>query len=217
MSNKFSILSLLVLLWVLLFINQVFGEEYEEGMHYKVLPIPVQLLKTEGINVVEIFHYRCGYCFRFQPELNKWRETLPEYVNFGRFPAAYRGDKLLFSLSKAYYTAKKLGKLNDLHGRLFDATLFRKPKIKSEESIAAVFGEADVTREEFNNIFYSDEINEMAEKSVNLLEILAISGTPRMVVNGKYLISGASAGGKNEMMFDVVEFLIEKERKKEGK
>lgn len=211
--NKFlNSLSIVFLLLSVNLVNFAIGAEHKEGVHYKVLPIPVQLLKTGDIEVVEIFHYRCGHCSRFFPKVDEWKKTLPEGVTFGRFPAAYRGDKLLFRLSKAYYTAEKMGKLDKLHRLLFDAALFRKPRLKSEQSIAAVFGEVGVNQEEFNRVFHSDEITEVAQKSVSLLEIIAITGTPVMVVNGKYLVSGKLAGGKNEMMFDVVDFLVEKEK-----
>lgn len=213
MNKLLSGFPVVLFLWCVTSVNFAIGAEYEEGVHYKVLPIPVQLLRTDDIEVVEIFHYRCGHCFRFFPKVDEWRKTLPKDVVFGRFPAAYRGDKLLFRLSKAYYTAKKLDKLDELHKLLFEAMLFRKPRLKSEQSISAIFGEVGINQEEFNLAFHADEITEIVERSVNLLEIVAITGTPAMVVNGKYLVSGTSAGGKNEMMFDVVEFLVEKERK----
>ena len=38
-----------------------------------------------------------------------------------------------------------------------------------------------------------------------------ISGTPELVVNGKYRVSGREAGGQTEML-QVVDFLINKER-----
>jgi thiol:disulfide interchange protein DsbA len=38
-----------------------------------------------------------------------------------------------------------------------------------------------------------------------------ITGVPAMVVNGKYRVSAASAGGHKEML-EVVDYLVERER-----
>ena len=40
----------------------------------------------------------------------------------------------------------------------------------------------------------------------------AISGVPAIIVNGKYLVNASSAGGE-ENVFDVVNYLVEQERK----
>ncbi|MDP2379235.1 MAG: thiol:disulfide interchange protein DsbA/DsbL, partial [Pseudohongiella sp.] len=40
---------------------------YVAGTHYEELPAPVRTNNPDKIEILEVFWYGCGHCFRFQP------------------------------------------------------------------------------------------------------------------------------------------------------
>jgi thiol:disulfide interchange protein DsbA len=53
-------------------------------------------------------------------------------------------------------------------------------------------------------------VNSRVSMAQKITQMSQLQGTPSLVVNGKYLISGQMAGG-NERMFTVAEWLIRNE------
>ena len=191
--------------------SQASDLEFQEGVHYFLLPEPLPTVNTGRIEVVEVFQYRCSHCFRFNSKATAWRQKLADDVVYVHLPATWRSG--LVRLAKAYYTAKGLNQLEKLHPALFDATFVHRKVLTTDQAVADVFSEAGVDPGEFSRVFYSEEVNDQVEKAeAQIKAYKVISRTPRMIVNGKYWVSGKSAGGKNELMLDVVDFLIEKER-----
>ena len=68
-----------------------------------------------------------------------------------------------------------------------------------------------VEQEKFSKIFNSGTIAMAADFAEKKQEKYRLRGTPEIVVNGKYRISGRSAGSQTEML-QVASFLIDKER-----
>ena len=205
-----------LVMFFILFMCTTYGladdAKYQEGVHYFLLPESAMGVEDPSrIEIVDVFQYKCGYCFNFYTHTLKWRESMLGDVDYKRIPATWR--KNLQLPAKAYFTAKELNKLKILHPALFNAMLIDNKKLDSEEEIYTIFSKAGVSKSDFNRVFHSDKIENHIKEATNRLKSYKdISATPRLIVNGKYWISGKSAGGKNELMIDVANFLIEKER-----
>jgi thiol:disulfide interchange protein DsbA len=83
--------------------------------------------------------------------------------------------------------------------------------LKSEEEIADLFIYHGVEQEKFFKIFNSGTIEMAVDIAEKKQEKYRLRGTPEIVINGKYRISGRSAGSQSDML-KVASFLIEKER-----
>lgn len=185
--------------------------KYQEGVHYFLLPDPAVNTESDRIEVVDVFQYKCGYCLNFYSYTMKWQKSLADDVDYKRIPATWRKNLLL--PAKAYFTAKKFHKLNVLHPALFKAMLIDNKMLNSEEEIYGYFSDAGVKKMDFYEVFRSEEIANHVEETTNRLKSYKeINATPRLIINGRYWISGKSAGGRNELMLDIADFLIEKER-----
>ena len=81
---------------------------YEEGTHYVLLEIPIQTRDSSVVEVTEYFSYGCPHCYRFEPLVSRWKQSLSEDVDFNRSPAVWSvtGYELY---ARTYYTAKALG------------------------------------------------------------------------------------------------------------
>src|SRR5690242_19556358 len=76
---------------------------------------------TEGggkVEVIEFFWYGCPHCYSLEPAVNAWAKNLPKDVVFKRVPAAVGG---WVDLARMFYTLEAMGKLDELHAKVFDA------------------------------------------------------------------------------------------------
>ena len=73
------------------------------------------------------------------------------------------------------------------------------------------FLENGVDKREFKKIYQSDEVDTKIKQAYVMGQRYKITGVPAIIVNGKYMVSGSSAGSF-ENVTKVVNLLIEKER-----
>ena len=92
---------------------------YVEGTHY--FPTAQKLATSDDnvIEVVEMFSYTCPHCFRLEPAIDEWKQSLPDNVTFTKVPAIFRDSWL--ELAKVYYAAEATGDLELLHPKQMDS------------------------------------------------------------------------------------------------
>lgn len=183
--------------------------KFEEGKHYIVLPRAVRTADPTRIEVTEVFRYSCPVCFEFTGKVNQWVKTLADDVAFIRNPTT-AGFRQFEPHVRAYYTAQALGLTEQLHHKLFAAYQQQK-KLKNQREIGDVFVAAGVDRDKFDKVFNSFGAISQSKQADSRSKGYRISGTPCIVVNGKYRIGVGTAGGQQKML-EVAKFLIEKER-----
>jgi protein dithiol oxidoreductase (disulfide-forming) len=184
--------------------NQAFAED---GYNRISPPQPTQT--GDKIEVVEIFWYACPHCYDFEPYIHEWLQNKPDDVEFRLMPGIFR--KSWIPHAKAFYTAEKLGVLDKIHGPLFKALHREKKKIHDEKSLRKFFVKQGVDKAEFTKIYNSEEIDTKAKQAFVMGQRYKVTGTPAMIVNGKYMISGSTAGSF-ENVLKVVDNLVDKER-----
>lgn len=189
------------------------GKTFIEGTHYDVINPPVRAVSPDTIEVAEFFWYGCSHCYSFEPMLEQWKKNRPEDVSFRGIPAVWRDVMVLHA--KAYYAAEALGVLDTMHPVIFQAMNVDRKPLSSEADIRALFVANGVSGDDFDKAFNSFGINSQVEQGIAVGKAAKITGTPALMVNGKYHVSGRKAGSQAEML-EVVNFLIEKERAAAG-
>ncbi|MBQ0721335.1 MAG: thiol:disulfide interchange protein DsbA/DsbL [Gammaproteobacteria bacterium] len=189
------------------------NSQYIAGTHYEVLESPVRTSDPKRIEVTEVFWYGCSHCFSFEPMVSTWASQLPEDVNFVRSPAIWHKSMELHA--RAYYTAKALKVLDPVHQAIFEAMNLKKNKLSSKEAIGKVFVAQGVDLDKFNKTFDSFGVVSATKQADARQRSYHVTGTPEMVVNGKYRINAKMAGGQGGML-KVADYLIELERKSQA-
>ncbi|NRB37843.1 MAG: thiol:disulfide interchange protein DsbA/DsbL [Pseudomonadales bacterium] len=185
------------------------ADTFKAGEHYEVLPVPVVTSDKTKVEVVELFWYGCGHCFKFEPMLKTWKRQQGEDVVVLGQPAIW--NKTMTLHAQAFYTAKALNVLDKMHPILFQVMNIEKNRLKNEDSIKAVFVKNGVDAEAFSKTFNSFGISSQVKLAESRARSYRMQGTPEMVVNGKYRIAAGLAGSQAKML-EVASFLIEKER-----
>ncbi|MCV6604982.1 MAG: thiol:disulfide interchange protein DsbA/DsbL [Porticoccaceae bacterium] len=210
MSKLFSVVATVFVLTVAVGCQAGSGEKFEAGKHYFVLPQPVRTSDPKKVEVAEVFWYGCPHCFQYTSKVKEWADGLPDDVTFVRNPSTL-GRKTAEIHTRAYYTAKAMGNLDAMHGKLFSAYHVKNNHMRNEREISDVFVEAGVERDQFSGVFNSFGVISQSMQAQSRATGYRVTGTPCIIVNGKYRITGESAG-TNDGMLEVAEFLIEKER-----
>jgi len=182
---------------------------YREGVHYYVLPEPVEVADPEKIEVTEVFWYGCSHCFHFEPKVLKWSETIPEDINFVHLPAMW--SRPMEAHARAFYTAEALGIRDKVHQAMYDAINIDRKRMDKPEEVAALFAEHGADPDEVIKIFNSVDITRALKEADRKARAYQISGTPQIIVHGRYRIE-ANQRVSHDEMFKVTEFLADKIR-----
>ena len=187
--------------------------DYVEGTHYDLITPAIRTVEPDKIEVAEFFWYGCGHCYNFEPMIVQWKKTLADDVNFVGSPAMW--NPLMELHAKAFYAADALGVLDTMHPVLFQAMNVDRKKLGSQAEIAELFAANGVAVEDFNKAIDSFGVGSQVRQANSRARAAKITGTPALMVNGKYHISSRKAGSQANML-KIAEYLIERERAATG-
>jgi len=185
------------------------AEDWKEGEHYDLISPPIRTADSSKIEVVEFFWYGCGHCYNFEPMIGQWKKTLPDGVDFIGSPAVW--NKPMELHAKAYYTAEVLGVADTMHTILFQAMNVDGKRLASDDEIKSLFTANGVSPKDFDKAYNSFGVSSQVRQANSRARAAKITGTPEMMVNGKYRISTRKAGSQARML-EIADYLIEQER-----
>ena len=208
-KRTFAILALVLLLPLA---NAGYGqvERFVDGTHYVTLQAPVKTRDSSRVEVIEAFWYGCSHCFRFEPLIEDWMANIPDDIDFTRFPAMWNG--LMRIHAQIYYAAEALDVVDIVHEPVFNAINLEGNRLQNERQIAALFASHGIDEEEFSRAFNSFGVRTRVNQAESRMQDYGIQSTPNMVVNGKYLITTGPDVPTQQMMLDIVDFLVARER-----
>ena len=170
---------------------------------------PAQPTQTgDKIEVLEIFWYGCPHCYDFEPYIKEWLKTKADDVEFRRMPGIF--NKNWIAHGKAYYTAEKLDVLDKIHTPLFDALHKERKRIYDDKKIKKFFTSNGIDKSEFTKVYESDEIDTKVKQAFVMGQRYKVTGVPAVIVNGKYMVSGSTAGSFPNVL-KIIDQLVDKE------
>ncbi|MGA9828643.1 MAG: thiol:disulfide interchange protein DsbA/DsbL [Rhodanobacteraceae bacterium] len=184
------------------------AQRWEAGKNYTLIDPPQPTATGDKIEVLEIFSYACPHCAHFQPYADELKASLPPYAEFGNMPAVFNASWEPFA--RAYYTAQSLGVAKKTHQALFDALHRDHEPLRTIEDLSTFYARYGVEPKKFINASNSFEVNSKLMRAERMVKAYGVRGTPSIVVNGKYLATGQSAGGYPQLI-ELVDWLVKKE------
>ena len=168
------------------------GKTPQEGADYIALDKPAPSEAGAGkIEVVEFFWYSCQHCNRFEPQLEEWAKKLPKDVVLRRAPVAFRPD--FEPQQRLYFVIEALGKVEELHKKVFSAIHVEKLPLNSVELITAWVEKQGITKAKFLETYNSFPVATKTRKATMLQEAYKVDGVPSLGVAGKFYTSGSLA------------------------
>ena len=207
-STRYCLATLVTLLAVLANSLAWAEDRWVEGQHYQILNPTVAVGRGTDVVVTEFFWYGCGHCYTFEPMLTAWGKQLPEDAVLKPSPAVWNDSMRIHA--KAYYLTEVLGVKETLHPVIFDAMHVDRKRLVSRLELRDLFEDNGVDPEKFDKAFDSFGVDSQVRQADSRARSAKISGTPSIMVAGKYLIETRSAGGQTNML-EIARFLVDKE------
>jgi thiol:disulfide interchange protein DsbA len=201
-----AVIGVALLLYATLYTTGLTEGEFTAGEHYAPLKDPVAGDTSGTIEVIEFFSYGCIHCYNFDPQIEDWKDDLPENVRFRRQPVSFSPQWAL--LGQAYFTLDDLGVLEGNHSRLFRAIHDQGKQFLSVEELADFVDGKGTTRDDFTRAFNSSAVRRFAGQMERMQMRYEVQAVPTIVVAGKYVIQ---SDVPRKIALDVVDHLIAKE------
>jgi thiol:disulfide interchange protein DsbA len=182
---------------------------YQEGLHYFLIDkAPAEA--SDQMEVTELFSYLCTHCYTFDAYVDGWLKRKPENVTFKRIPVVF-GRSSWELYARGYVTAEMMNLPDEAHLALMDRLWKEKKIIRSMDELADFYTQFGADKEKFLSTSRSFAVDGKLRKDQLLVQTYGIRGTPSMVVNGKYRVSGNAAVPSFDVILDIVDYLIEME------
>ena len=181
-----------------------------EGVNYKPLRPAVPTNVAPGkVEVVEVFWYACGHCYLLEPKLEAWsRSGKPANAELVRLPATWNNS--LKTHARLFYTMELLGKQN-LNAEIWREINLKGNRLDTPAAIEAFFTSRGVSKADFQKAFAGFAVDSKIMKAEDLNRRYKITGTPTVIVNGKY-VTDVGMAGSEDRLFEVINALVAKEK-----
>jgi thiol:disulfide interchange protein DsbA len=199
------------------------GQPWVVGKHYSLIPTQRTNVPAGKVEVMEVFSYGCPACNQFTPTMKKLKAALPANAQLVYLPASWNKGEAWPMFQRAYLTAQSLGVAEKAHDAMYQAIwatgelAVTEPSGRLKKTLptiddAARFYQrvAGVKAADFVNASKSFSVDLKMRQADSQILAMQVSGTPTLVVNGKYRINNESMDS-NEQMIELVKFLIAKE------
>jgi thiol:disulfide interchange protein DsbA len=176
------------------------------GTNYKVLsPAQPTDAPPGKVEVIEVFWYGCPHCYALDPYIESWLKNKAPYIQFVRVPVMW--GEVHRAHARLFYTLQALGKLDELHTKVFDQIhqqrnpLFvpgdDKATLQQQLSFAKANG---ISESDFLTAYNSFGVQTNLQKADDLTRRDRIDGVPTMVINGRYASDVGMAGNQDNLI-----------------
>jgi len=159
----------------------------ERGKDYTLLN-PQQPTNSSKIEVREFFFYECGHCYHLHPLLAAWEKKIPKDVEMVYVPTMFRPSTE--PLARTYYALQSMGKIKQLDDVIYQGIHVQGENLYDLESISNFLGKYGVDRTKLNAAYNSFAVQSKIARAKQMIRTYNIQGTPTLIVDGKYVISG---------------------------
>jgi thiol:disulfide interchange protein DsbA len=184
-----------------LFVSGAVFAEAQLGKDYTLLS-PAQPVSTKKIEVLEFFFYGCSHCYHLHAPLSAWEKTMPKDVEMIFVPTMFRDS--MEPMARAMYALESLGQRPKLHEPLYRAWNVDKIDLNDEAQITDFVGKHGVDRAKFKAAYNGFAMQSKVTRAKQMVRSYQIQGTPTLIVDGKYIISGLQPDDTVRVLKDVI-------------
>lgn len=187
---------------------------FQNSTDYLTLGKPAPTEAPAGqVEVVEFFWYNCPHCNGFEPMFDAWAKKLPKDVSARRVPIAFRPN--FEPQQRLYYVLEGMGKVDELHKKVFTAIHVEKQPLNTVDQIVAWADKQGIPTGKFLEMYNSFSVSTKARKATQLQDAYALDGVPALGIHGRYFTSGTLAKTL-ERSLQVADYLIGQSRQAPG-
>lgn len=169
------------------------------------------------VEVIEFFWYDCPHCFVLDPLLSQWVSKQGSAISFRRVPVQFEGRPFMVLEQTMFYTLEAMGKLEALHGKIFQAVHQDHVRLWTEDAILDFLAKQGIDRQQYLAVSKSFSVVAKVKRASVLQNSYNFDGVPALVVDGKYLTApwivgekmpGASEAQTSQAALQVMDYLV---------
>ena len=191
----------------MLFAIPAFAQQAPE-QGYTLLSPPQPTQSGKKIEVLEFFFYGCPHCFHLHPALSAWEKKMPKDVELTLVPTIFNPN--WEPMANTFYALEALGKQKELHDALYQAWAGNNILVE-KDTIADFVAKHGVDKQKFTDLYNSFSVQSKVTRSKQMTVGYHIQGTPTLIVDGKYVITGLQPDETIRVLDEVIR-MARKER-----
>lgn len=182
----------------------------QSGVDYRVLEKAQQTDSGNKVEVTEFFGYFCPHCNSLEPVLVDWVKKQGDRIVFKRVPVAFRDS--MIPQQKLYYTLEAMGRVEDLHPKVFQAIHVQRQSLATDDAIVDFIVKQGVDKQKFLDIYNSFGVQSKVRRAAQLMQAYQVDGVPLLAVDGRFLTSPSivanSVGNRPEPVLHAATFQV---------
>ncbi len=190
----------------LLFTTQAFAAP-EPGKDYTLVNPPQPTNSGHKIEVLEFFFYGCSHCFKLHPFISAWEKKKSTDVELTYVPTIFQPT--WESMARTFYALESLGQLKQLEEGLYKAWHVDNMDLGSAAKATDFVVQHGVDRKKFSDAYNAFSTDSKVRRNKQMQQSYGLRGTPTLIVDGKYLITGLHPADA----IKVLDVLVDKARK----
>lgn len=164
---------------------------------------PLEPTDPKKVEVIEFFYYGCPHCYNLQPALKAWLKTAPKDIEFRRMPTIFRESWV--PLTRTYYALEAIGALEKFHDDVFNTVHQQNVNLGDRKILLDWASKRGIDTNKLAAAYDSFAVQTKTQRSLQLTRAYNITGTPSVVVGGRYL-TGPSMTLKADNTIDYQRF-----------
>jgi len=162
----------------------------KSGVEYVTLAQPQPTQATgKKVEVIEFFMYHCPHCNALEPSFEQWVKKQGDNIVLKRIPLPSQGVN--DPEAHLYLTLEALGRLPDMHQKVFDAVHKQHIRLFDDKAIVDWVSKNGVDVKTFMGAWNSFGVMTKLHRLPQLVNDYKVDGVPTVVIDGKYQTSPA--------------------------
>lgn len=146
---------------------------------------PLEPTDPKKVEVIEFFYYGCPHCYSLQPALKAWLKSAPKDVEFRRMPTIFRESWV--PLTRTYFALEAIGQLEKFHDDVFNTVHQQNANLGDRKLLLDWASKRGIDTTKLAAAYDSFAVQTKTQRSLQLTRTYNITGTPSVVVGGRYL------------------------------
>jgi thiol:disulfide interchange protein DsbA len=155
------------------------------GVEYTTLAAPQAAPAGKKVEVIEFFMYHCPHCNALEPQLSEWVKKQGDNIILKRvhFPSTGPNDPE----AHLYLTLEAMGKLPEMHAKVFRAVHVERVRLNSDEAILNWVVKNGIDRAKFLDAWNSFGVQTKMKRAGAMISAYKVEFAPVLIIDGKYM------------------------------
>ena len=177
--------------------------EAEIVQEYQIINPAQPTHSGNKIEVLEFFFYGCSHCYHLHPQITAWDKKKPADVALTYVPTIF--NPVWEVSARTFFALETMGQQVQLHDTLFNAWNVENLNLVDEASTTDYLAKHGVDRKKFADAYNSFSMQSKVVRVKQMQQAYNIKGTPTLIVDGKYLITGLQPARTIQVLNTVIE------------